>query len=159
MVQQDIPSKLYESVSATVLARRTGEVLGVVRRERRPVLVSVRGQVVAVIEPSTHREIAQEFDLDDEALLVSHRFLEQHGPRVVLDAVMGGEVRVQTFQNEPYAVWKSVEGWSGFDDLFADVPDAGPDVAPDATSAPSRSLDADIDHVVQMRRGDERELF
>ncbi len=119
-------------VTLTQFANKAAEILREVRVNGRTVPISSRGEVVAVIRPTTHKAAALEIDLDDPDMTVSAREIEQFGPSDVVKTAWNGSVRALTFQNKPFALVGPATASEWLDEVLADAPSAGEHVPDDA---------------------------
>lgn len=119
-------------VTVTQFASNAAEILREVRIDGRTVPISSRGEVVAVIRPTTHKAAALEIDLDDPDATVPAREIERIGPSGLVKAAWGGTVRGLTFQNKLFALVRPASASDWLDEVLAEAPNVGEHVPDDA---------------------------
>lgn len=113
------PYPEYGPMSMRTFAENASAVLRDVREENRTVLITVRGELAAVIKPVTPEMVYSATPTPD---VVSSRFMARDNPSAVVKAVRSGETRVLTFHNRPFASMVPPGEWAGYDELFNEGP-------------------------------------
>jgi len=119
-------------VPVSMLSKLAASVLDALRRGD-PVAISRRGEIVAVITPTTSTEAAALVDLDDPRQQLSSREFQRGNVSAAVDRAARGERLVLTFQNRPLGLLRPAEEWQLLSDL-ADPALFGDPTAPLATS-------------------------
>lgn len=97
-------------VSISTLSKLAPEVVKAVRQGE-TVMISRRGEVVAVLTPATMTEAAAVVDLDDPHYQLSTREFERGNVSAAVDRAARGDCLVLTYQNRPIGLLRAAADW------------------------------------------------